>query len=207
MTNKGTPSKTVECCMCGDLGFSDQLFHCKICQFRSQHRYCSNLYPRTEFSGTCNWCLSQEDSPNSSNSSSSYKNNGSTEDEGKNKKIIKNCIMKKGLIKGNGGVGGGGGGGGCGGGGGGVIHLQLPKPSKKPKSPSTEAKSPLSSTSPSVIVSTRKRIITNGALEEKLRRTRSEGVIKSGNTNSVGATKHVFRNKVRRYKLLEEVSS
>lgn len=138
--------------------------------------------------------MSQEDSPNSSNSSSSYKNNGSTEDEGKNKKI-KNCIMKKGLIKESGG----GGGGGCGG-----YHLQLPKPMKKPKSPS-EAKSPLSSTSPPVIVSTRKRIITNGALEEKLRRTRSEGVIKS--SNSVGATKHVFRNKVRRYKLLEEVSS
>ncbi|CAL5189477.1 unnamed protein product [Lathyrus oleraceus] len=193
MTNKGTTLKT-ECCMCGDLGFSDQLFLCKICQFRSQHRYCSNLYPRTDFSGTCNWCLSQEDSPNSSNSSSSYKNNGSTEDEGKNKKI-KNCIMKKGLIKESGG----GGGGGCGG-----YHLQLPKPMKKPKSPS-EAKSPLSSTSPPVIVSTRKRIITNGALEEKLRRTRSEGVIKS--SNSVGATKHVFRNKVRRYKLLEEVSS
>lgn len=163
-------------------------------------RYCSNLYPRTDFSGTCNWCLSQEDSPNSSNSSSSYKNNGSTEDEGKNKRI-KNCIMKKGLIKesGGGGGGGSGGGGGCGG-----YHLQLPKPMKKPKSPS-EAKSPLSSTSPPVIVSTRKRIITNGALEEKLRRTRSEGVIKS--SNSVGATKHVFRNKVRRYKLLEEVSS
>ncbi|KAL5102560.1 hypothetical protein RYX36_006887 [Vicia faba] len=187
MTNKGTTLKT-ECCMCGDLGFSDQLFHCKICQFRSQHRYCSNLYPRTDISGTCNWCLSQEDSPNSSNSSSSYKNNGSTEDEGKNKKII-----KKGLIKGSGGCGD-------------VIELQLPKPMKKPKSPPSEAKSPLSSTSPPVIVSTRKRIITNGALEEKLRRMRSEGVIKSSNSDGA-TTKHVFRNKVRRYKLLEEVSS
>lgn len=193
MTSKGTNSAEqlpkTECCMCGDLGFSDQLFLCKICQIRSQHRYCSNVYPTTEFFGTCNWCLSQnEDSPNSSNSSSSYKKNESTEDEGKNKQI-KNCFQKKGVIKGSG-----------------VYRLQLPKPMKKPKSPS-EAKSPIaSSTSPSILVSTRKRIITNGALEEKLRRTRSENIIKSSN-NNIGVTKQVFRNKVRRYKLLDEVSS
>lgn len=163
-----------------------------VAKFGKIFRYCSNLYPKTESFTICNWCLSQkEDSPNSSNSSSSYKNNGSTEDEGKNKRI-KNCIPKKGLIRGNsGGVG--------------VLHLQLQKPlMQKPKSPS-EAKSPLASTSPSVLVSTRKRIITNGALEEKLRRTRSENIINSG--NRVGATKQVFRNKVRRYKLLDEVSS
>jgi len=134
--------------------------------------------------------LSQnEDSPNSSNSSSSYKKNESTEDEGKNKQIIKNGFQKKGVIKGSG-----------------VYRLQLPKPMKKPKSPS-EAKSPIaSSTSPSILVSTRKRIITNGALEEKLRRTRSENIIKSSN-NNIGVTKQVFRNKVRRYKLLDEVSN
>lgn len=124
-----------------------------------------------------------EDSPNSSNSSSSYKKNESTEDEGKNKQI-KNCFQKKGVIKGSG-----------------VYRLQLPKPMKKPKSPIA------SSTSPSILVSTRKRIITNGALEEKLRRTRSENIIKSSNNNNIGATKQVFRNKVRRYKLLDEVSS
>ena len=130
-----------------------------------------------------------EDSPNSSNSSSSYKKNESTEDEGKNKQIIKNGFQKKGVIKGSG-----------------VYRLQLPKPMKKPKSPS-EAKSPIaSSTSPSILVSTRKRIITNGALEEKLRRTRSENIIKSSN-NNIGVTKQVFRNKVRRYKLLDEVSN
>lgn len=197
MTSKGTNSaeqqQNTECCMCGDLGFSDQLFQCKICQFRSQHRYCSNLYPKKEFFGTCNWCLSPENSPNSSNSSSCYKKNMSTEDEGKNKKI-KNCIQKKGIIKGSGG----------GGGGGRVYHLQLPKPMKKPNSPS-EKKSPLASISPPILVSSRKRIITNGALEEKLRRTKSEDIIRS--SNSIGATKQVFRNKVRRYKLLDEVSS
>jgi hypothetical protein len=116
----------------------------------------------------------------------------STEDEGKNKKI-KNCIQKKGIIKGSGG------------GGGRVYHLQLPKPMKKPNSPS-EKKSPLASISPPpILVSSRKRIITNGALEEKLRRTKSEDIIRS--SNSIGATKQVFRNKVRRYKLLDEVSS
>ncbi|GAY41523.1 hypothetical protein CUMW_060130, partial [Citrus unshiu] len=37
-----------ECCMCGDYGVSNELFRCKVCQFRSQHRYCSNLYPKAE---------------------------------------------------------------------------------------------------------------------------------------------------------------
>lgn len=27
-----------ECCMCGDYGVSNELFRCKVCQFRSQHR-------------------------------------------------------------------------------------------------------------------------------------------------------------------------
>lgn len=138
----------------------------------------------------------KEESPNSSNSSSSYKNNGSTEDHESNKN--RKIILRKGLIRG--------------GSGGSALQLQLQKPIiKKPKSP--EAKSPLSvSTSPpSVLVSTRKRIVTNGALEERFRRTRSEDIITNGssssNSNSGGATKHVFRNKVRRYKLLDEVSS
>jgi len=87
----------------------------------------------------------------------------------------------------------------------GILHLQIQKPIKKPKSPDS-SRSPSASTSPHkaspVLVSTRKRIVTNGALEERLRRTRSEDI-----ANSSGATKQVFRNKVRRYKLLEEVSS
>lgn len=157
-------------------------------------RYCSNLYPKPESLGTCNWCLSQkedtkEKSTNSSNSSSSIRND---DDESKNKRIIRNgnsaqnIGVKKGL-KGS------------------VLHLQIKKPIKKPKSPES-SRSPSESTSPpkssSVLVSTRKRIITNGALEERLRRTRSEDI-----TNRNGATKQVFRNKVRRYKLLDEVSS
>ncbi|XP_061362365.1 uncharacterized protein LOC133306100 [Gastrolobium bilobum] len=200
MTSKGTDTTgqpNTECCMCGDLGFSDQLFQCKVCQFRSQHRYCSNIYPKDESLGTCNWCLSQKEdtkdkSPNSPNSSSSHRNNSSADDESKGKKIknsnsnsnsAQTIVGRKGLR-------------------GSALHLQLQKPIKKHKSP--EARSPSTSTSPSVLISTRKRIITNGSLEEKLRRTRSADIIT--NTSS-GATKQVFRNKVRRYKLLDEVSS
>ncbi|KAK7372974.1 hypothetical protein VNO80_06367 [Phaseolus coccineus] len=198
MTTKGTSHSepNTECCMCGDLGFSDQLFQCKVCQFRSQHRYCSNLYPKPESLGTCNWCLSQredtkEKSANSSNSSSSIWNNG---DESRIKRIkngINNSAQNIGLKKGPKGSG--------------ILHLQIQKPIKKPKSPDS-SRSPSASTSPHksspVLVSTRKRIVTNAALEERLRRTRSEDI-----ANSSGATKQVFRNKVRRYKLLEEVSS
>ncbi|GAB4861942.1 hypothetical protein Ancab_037197 [Ancistrocladus abbreviatus] len=50
------------CCMCGDVGFSDKLFHCTRCRFRFQHSYCSNYY--TESSGrvveVCDWCRSEE---------------------------------------------------------------------------------------------------------------------------------------------------
>ncbi|GMN40097.1 hypothetical protein TIFTF001_009325 [Ficus carica] len=53
---------------------------------------------------------------------------------------------------------------------------------------------------PAPAVKARKRIITNGAKEERVRRTRSEDI------SNVGITKQVFRNKVRRYKLLDEVS-
>ena len=66
--------------------------------------------------------------------------------------------------------------------------MQINSPIKKQRSPER---------SPSI----RRRLITNGKLEEKLRRTKSEEILNNG------ITKQVFRNKVRRYKLLEEVSS
>ncbi|KAI4307463.1 hypothetical protein L6164_030647 [Bauhinia variegata] len=191
-TNKGADTETQaqECCMCGDCGFSEELFQCKVCQFRSQHRYCSNLYPQAESYGICNWCLSKEDtkekSPNSSNSSSSYRNNGSDGDDSKSKRTRngnspRNIGCKKGQRDN-------------------TLHLQLKNPIKKQQR-SPEARSPPSS--PSVLVSARKRIITNGALEEKLRRTRSDDISNRGGR----ITRQVFRNKVRRYKLLDEVSS
>ncbi|KAE9605942.1 hypothetical protein Lal_00024917 [Lupinus albus] len=192
MTSKETnPQRqsSTECCMCGDPGFSDQIFQCKVCQFRSQHRYCSNIYPNLESLGTCNWCLSQKESdksPNSSNSSSPYSNNNSPYDENnKNKKI------KKGLRGSTSSA----------------LQLQLQKKPIKKLHKSPEAISPVSiSKSPSsqsVLISTRKRIITNGALEERLRRINSEDIT---NTSS-GTPKQIFRNKLKRYKLLDEVSS
>ncbi|OAY66912.1 hypothetical protein ACMD2_14230 [Ananas comosus] len=77
------------CCMCGDHGLPRELFKCKICLVRSQHkldrfasiistvnlsymvfdlifsvdariRYCSNLYPRATTYRACNWCLREE---------------------------------------------------------------------------------------------------------------------------------------------------
>ncbi|GAV66809.1 hypothetical protein CFOL_v3_10319 [Cephalotus follicularis] len=74
----------------------------------------------------------------------------------------------------------------------GTFQLQLNSPIKKPRSPDK-------SSSPS----TRKRInITDhGASEEKIRRTKSEEIANSK------IIKHVFKNKVKRYKLLDEVSS
>lgn len=123
-------------------------------------------------------------SPNSSNSSSSFKNNnGNADDDTKSKKIknAANTMNGPQFV------------------GAGRRGPQLNKPIKKQRSP--EARSP-PPTSPPVLVSTRKRIVTNGALEERLRRTKSEEI-----SNRNGITKQVFRNKVRRYKLLDEVIS
>ncbi|KAJ7515070.1 hypothetical protein O6H91_23G069900 [Diphasiastrum complanatum] len=46
-----------ECCMCGDVGFLHELFKCKSCGRRYQHRYCSKLYPQNN-KYVCDWCLS-----------------------------------------------------------------------------------------------------------------------------------------------------
>ncbi|XP_022772279.1 uncharacterized protein LOC111314924 isoform X2 [Durio zibethinus] len=159
-------SGILECCMCGDSGLTQELFQCKVCQFRSQHRYCSSLYPKAESCKVCNWCLNQNEDSNekSQNSSASCKDNN--EDDNKNKKKGDNNHGAG--LKGsqrhttN-------------------VKLQLMKnPIKKPKSP--EKLSP---------GTTRKRIITNARLEEKLRRKKSEEI-----SNSGLITRHVFRNKM-----------
>ncbi|KAH9321612.1 hypothetical protein KI387_016251 [Taxus chinensis] len=46
-----------ECCMCGDTGFSHELFQCTACLHRFQHTYCSCMYPKAESYHTCDWCL------------------------------------------------------------------------------------------------------------------------------------------------------
>ncbi|PKA55419.1 hypothetical protein AXF42_Ash006621 [Apostasia shenzhenica] len=50
-------SPAIVCCMCGDRGMPEELFRCKACLFRSQHKYCSDLYPKAEAYKACNWCL------------------------------------------------------------------------------------------------------------------------------------------------------
>ncbi|KAG5612733.1 hypothetical protein H5410_024014 [Solanum commersonii] len=181
----------IECCMCGDYGLSSELFKCKICQFRSQHRYCSNLYPKAESYKICNWCLSPKDvsgekTQNSSNSSSSCKNTTSdhniSQDGPKLKKklIIRNenndfigRTSPKGKIKGSN----------C------NLKVQLIN-----KNPIKLQKSPL--------LAARKRVIIDDVnTEEKVRRTKSEEM------SNRGITRKVFKNRVRRYKLLDEVSS
>ncbi|PKI73548.1 hypothetical protein CRG98_006129 [Punica granatum] len=184
--------------MCGDYGLPDELFQCDVCGFRSQHRYCSNLYPKAESYRVCNWCLSQTDHPmiteptdpkltqNSSTSSlASHRNDAEQEEDVKsiNKKSRTKRPDDRDL----------------------VVQINGPDLKKQSKTPSP----------PSVV---RKRIITRGALEERLRRTKSEEIlnnnksnknsnINNNNNNKGIITKQVFRNKVRRYKLLEEVSS
>ncbi|KAK8970789.1 hypothetical protein KSP40_PGU001208 [Platanthera guangdongensis] len=58
-TSPPSKMRTV-CCMCGDLGLSEELFRCKVCLFRTQHKYCSELYPKEEACRSCNWCLREE---------------------------------------------------------------------------------------------------------------------------------------------------
>nr|XP_011464637.1 PREDICTED: uncharacterized protein LOC101311865 [Fragaria vesca subsp. vesca] len=210
-TNKAGSSSasiegTLECCMCGDFGFSYELFQCKACQFRSQHRYCSNLYPKAESYRLCNWCLTQkeetkEKSQNSSNSSSSCKKDQPHQEQlhhnhdSKVNKVKKNSpkashdhhTYGSGLR--------------------GSMKLQPSGPIKKQRS--LDHHQNQVSSSPKSPSQARKRIITNGANEEaeKIRRTRSEEISNINRINKHGITRQVFRNKVRRYKLLDEVSS
>ncbi|XP_024364104.1 uncharacterized protein [Physcomitrium patens] len=49
-------ASTVDCSMCGDVGFSDQLQQCKAC-VRVQHSYCSALKEGLETGNwVCDWC-------------------------------------------------------------------------------------------------------------------------------------------------------
>ena len=75
----------------------------------------------------------------------------------------------------------------------GTLHLQLNSPIKKRQKSSENPPAPAAG----------KRVMRSGGLEDSLlRRSKSEEM-----SNSGIITKQVFRNKVRRYKLLDEVSS
>ncbi|CAI0467743.1 unnamed protein product [Linum tenue] len=159
--------------MCGDFGFSYELFQCQVCHFRSQHRYCSNLYPKAESYEACNWCLHRDDSKdksqNSSNSSSSNRNSASDGDGRRARVSDRAGPVKSQRIS---------------------IRQSINGPVKKHKSPDR-----------SMATTPRRRLISNGELEKKLRRTKSEVIVKNSNSNNHN------NNKVRRYKLLDEVSS
>ncbi|XP_047329564.1 uncharacterized protein LOC124932895 [Impatiens glandulifera] len=59
------------CCMCGDVGFPDNLFRCSNCHHRFQHSYCSNYYKEVAI-GLCDWCQSDQIKNASSSSSRHY---------------------------------------------------------------------------------------------------------------------------------------
>ncbi|XP_021743633.1 homeobox protein 10-like [Chenopodium quinoa] len=205
-----TKTHNYECCMCGDHGLSYELFRCKVCHFRSQHRYCSNLYPKAESYRVCNWCLIQKNNNDhqqdtlTPTTTTTTSNSPSSQDhhhqlaKTPNKRFINNHVggPRTGI---------------------GAKSLQPTSPIKKPAG--AETRSP----------SGRKRIVNGregtGQNDEKIRRTKSEEISNNNNNSSSSSRnsggngggggggggpaviKHVFRNKVRRYKLLEEVSS
>ncbi|PWA49222.1 hypothetical protein CTI12_AA483330 [Artemisia annua] len=62
------------CCMCGDVGFPDQIFQCINCQHRFQHSYCSNYYiESSEPPEICDWCQSEMTRTTTKHSGSSKK--------------------------------------------------------------------------------------------------------------------------------------
>lgn len=132
-------------------------------------RYCSNLYPKADSYRVCNWCLNQKEDAQEKTQNSSNSSSSNRNNEESDAKLKKKKSGSDSHVKVQRGS----------------LQLPVNGPIKKQKSPE---RSP----------STRKRIITAGWMEERLRRTNSEGS---------AITKHVFRNKVRRYKLLDEVSS
>ncbi|XP_020255278.1 uncharacterized protein LOC109832262 [Asparagus officinalis] len=145
------------CCMCGDHGLLTELFRCKSCLIRSQHKYCSNLYPKFQSYRACNWCLRQETKGGNLNdtnhnyaipSPSNYNNEGSSSDTSRVK-------LKRG-----------------------VFPQYLDEAVKKQK-----------------------------MQEIKISQTKNDQSMgKEEITTSLRGEKQVFRGKVRRYKLLEEVA-
>ncbi|KAG1366580.1 hypothetical protein COCNU_13G003700 [Cocos nucifera] len=148
-------SSPVVCCMCGDHGLSKELFQCKICLVRSQHKYCSDLYLKTETYRACNWCLRDEGVKSLPQESSQDHNNSTSSSSSSNN--IGGLAVKLHRA---------------------AYALHLNKPIKKQRAPER-------SSSTDVIEIARSAEPSPG----------------------LGRTKHAFRGKVRRYKLLEEVSS
>ncbi|KAF6160674.1 hypothetical protein GIB67_019614 [Kingdonia uniflora] len=85
--------KSMECCMCGDCGLVNELFRCKLCHFRSQHRYCSNIYPKAESNRVCNWCLKERETKGTH--SSTISSSISLDKRGMSKLYNRNIPIKK----------------------------------------------------------------------------------------------------------------
>ncbi|XP_019156642.1 PREDICTED: uncharacterized protein LOC109153241 isoform X2 [Ipomoea nil] len=141
--------------------------------------YCSNLYPKAESYGVCNWCLTVEkgeEAQNSSNSSSSCRNSGEENDGKARKKFGPGNIRM----------------------GGSCLRLKNAPPKLQVKNrPVVSKQKSVSPESSPAAVKGVAAAAGRGGIEERLRRTKSDS----------GIVRHVFRNKVRRYKLLDEVSS
>ncbi|KAH0453429.1 hypothetical protein IEQ34_017753 [Dendrobium chrysotoxum] len=149
-------SPAIVCCMCGDLGLPEQLFRCKSCIFRSQHKYCSELYPKAEAYSNCNWCLREARGKSIAGEPLS---DGSSSSSSSGEALLMASKLQRGVP---------------------LLHLTI-KPVKKLKL-AAEGLPPASKS------------------EEK---EKSSMVL----TGSGRVIRQPFRGKVRRYKLLEEVSS
>ncbi|XP_019057957.1 PREDICTED: uncharacterized protein LOC104806779 isoform X2 [Tarenaya hassleriana] len=159
-----TFNAATECCMCGDSGLSHELLFCKTCRFRSQHRYCSNMYPNSDSYDTCNWCLGQNSDINKQRDQT-------------------NTASFKGVH----------------------VDAELKRPKRVfaagddgPLSPSEEAAGENGR---------RRRIITRGKLEEMIKLGRAKSEESSSEIRGKVILKAKFRNKAKRYKLLDEVSN
>ncbi|WOL18514.1 hypothetical protein Cni_G27311 [Canna indica] len=161
MGSKGGAAPPPVCCMCGDHGLTQELFKCKVCLVRSQHRYCSDLYPKAESHRACNWCLRDEGAKALSKEVIIYNNSNSISSSSNNNNEVSN--VNTGTVKLNRGA----------------FSAQFNKPVKKP------------------------RVLDRSASDVTDRIRPSSDEL----SPRLGRTRRVFRGKVRRYKLLEEVSS
>lgn len=149
------------------------------------------MYPKAESYKICNWCLSPKDvsgekTQNSSNSSSSCRNTTSDHNIEDGPKLKKKLIIRNGNND--------------------IIGRTSPKGKVKGSNCNLKVqvikKNPIKLQKSPLLAAARKRLtIDDVNIEEKIRRTKSEEM------SNRGITRKVLKNRVRRYKLLDEVSS
>lgn len=144
-------------------------------------RYCSNLYPKSDCYRICNWCLSQKEE-------SKAKSPNSSNSSSSNKPPITPpdySSIKKIRINNNNNIA--------------THNHQFRTFQSQENRPIKKQRSPEVSDCPPPPPPRRKPL----PVEDNLRRTRSEEISQRGGIQRP----LIFRNKVRRYKLLDEVSS